>query len=381
MRSLQQIFFFIIDSVILFLFIFCRSRKTGTLLVRIDALGDFTLWIKQIEYYKSRFGDNEISIIVNESNEAIARELDVFNQVISVNVLSYRQNVSYRFLFNLRLRKLNYLNTINLSMNRNRSTNDSIIRISGSKFRIYPKMQNMKYSILDALFLNVCYTKKVLIPKNIFSELEANSFYSKQITGIRENLEYVIPKFRVRDDSELQNLEYYVVFPGAGWTGRMWSSEKFAAVVNELTHKTNFVPVFCGGSGDAIIIDRIISNLVSKRYINLVNKTTVVELYEVIGSARFLIGNETSGVHIASALSVHSFCVLGGGHFARFLPYPQGYSEYNPMCFYNRLECFNCNWNCSKLFKQDASVPCIDDVSVSSVIKHIMNFLSKNKSI
>jgi ADP-heptose:LPS heptosyltransferase len=377
MRSFKQIIFFISDSLILFLFIFYRAKKTGTLLVRIDALGDFTLWISQLEYYKTKYGENDHSIIVNKSNEAIARELKFFNQVFSVDIVKYQQNGVYRFLFNLRIRKSNYLNAINLSMNRIRSTNDSIIRISGSKFRFYPKIQNLKYSILDTFFLNICYTNEIIIPEEISSELEANIFFSKKITGVSKNLKYVIPKFRVGDKYQLQSLEYYIVFPGAGWSGRIWNPEKFAAVVNELTLKTNLIPIFCGGSGDAIVVERIICNLSSNSYINLVNKTNVVELFEVIRSAKFLIGNETSGVHIASALSVHSFCILGGGHFGRFLPYPQGYSEYNPMCFYDILDCFYCNWNCCKSFAQGTSVPCIDNVKVSSVVNHILFFLSK----
>ena len=57
------------------------------------------------------------------------------------------------------------------------------------------------------------------------------------------------------------------------------------------------------------------------KWFSVVVKTNINELIEAIRDAEFLITNETSAVHIAESVTTKSFCILGGGHFGRFLPY------------------------------------------------------------
>jgi len=53
----------------------------------------------------------------------------------------------------------------------------------------------------------------------------------------------------------------------------------------------------------------------------LAGKTTIAQLVELIRNASLLIGNDSAAIHMAAATQTPSVCILGGGHYGRFLPY------------------------------------------------------------
>ena len=55
--------------------------------------------------------------------------------------------------------------------------------------------------------------------------------------------------------------------------------------------------------------------------VNMADETDLTELVAIIKDAQFLLGNDTSAVHIATAVATPAFCLLGGGHYGRFMPY------------------------------------------------------------
>ena len=83
--------------------------------------------------------------------------------------------------------------------------------------------------------------------------------------------------------------------------------------------------------------------------IDLVGKTSLVELVELLRNALLVLSNETSAVHIGAAVGAPVICILGGGHFGRFLPYvvekPEP-SRPTPIVVVQPMSCFGCNWQC-----------------------------------
>jgi len=88
----------------------------------------------------------------------------------------------------------------------------------------------------------------------------------------------------------------------------------------------------------------------------------------LIRGAQALIGNETSGIHIAAAVGVPAVGILGGGHFGRFLPYPNSIESPKPEAVFHAMECYGCNWNCSQPHVRGEAVPCIRSVDVQDVM-------------
>ena len=93
----------------------------------------------------------------------------------------------------------------------------------------------------------------------------------------------------------------------------------------------------------------------------------------MVSDAKFLIGNETSAIHIAAAVRTPSVCILGGGHFGRFIPYKLEKEPDGPLPIpvYYKMTCFNCNWNCIYPIKKGEPTPCIKDITVDHVWKKV----------
>jgi ADP-heptose:LPS heptosyltransferase len=81
-----------------------------------------------------------------------------------------------------------------------------------------------------------------------------------------------------------------------------------------------------------------------------------------------IIGSETSAMHIAAAVSTPSVCLLGGGHFGRFVPYPVNVEGVVPSPVFHKMECYGCNWQCTQSHEAGQPVPCISAISVEKVV-------------
>jgi ADP-heptose:LPS heptosyltransferase len=110
----------------------------------------------------------------------------------------------------------------------------------------------------------------------------------------------------------------------------------------------------------------------------LAGKTSLLDLVEVVRAATLVISNDSSPIHIAAGTVTPSVCILGGGHFGRFLPYTteclNGPSA-KITAVWHDMDCFGCSWKCK--FKPEATqaVPCIATVSVDLVIKHCLDLM------
>lgn len=172
------------------------------------------------------------------------------------------------------------------------------------------------------------------------------------------------------------NADYLIIFPFASWEGRMWPIAKFIEIAKYiLTKYPGVFVVFCGENNklSQYISDEFYEN---KRVINLIGKTSLLELVNLTKNAKFVIANETSIIHIAAYLKVRSICLLGGGHFLRYLPYGESFDFLmEPTAVYNEMSCFGCNWKCTIAHNSDA-VPCIDSINVEQV-KYVVDVFLK----
>ena len=121
--------------------------------------------------------------------------------------------------------------------------------------------------------------------------------------------------------------KYAILFIGAGKNYRKWSIEKFAKIGEYLKERYEYEIVLCGGQSDAD--DALKFNFFfSGNYVDLVGKTSLIELLHVISKGDLMIANETSAPHIAVALNMKSVVVISNGnHYRRFTPYPNEVSE------------------------------------------------------
>ena len=106
------------------------------------------------------------------------------------------------------------------------------------------------------------------------------------------------------------------------------------------------------------------------------------DLVELIRASRLLIGNETSAVHIAVAVDTPSVCILGGGHYGRFMPYELADGDApRPAVAMHKMPCFGCDWRCSQPHQPGKAMPCIAAVSVADVVNAIKRALADRSAL
>ena len=159
---------------------------------------------------------------------------------------------------------------------------------------------------------------------------------------------------------------YFVVSPGASGVYKQWSIENFVSVAARLHDKTNWGCVLVGNQTEKNFGETF---HYSKGLKNLIGKTAIVEIVSLILNARLVITNDTAAVHIAAACGTPSVSILGGGHFGRFLPYPEVLKLQKgfPSAIYHHMDCFNCNWECIYTKNKEKPYPCIQAVTVDAV--------------
>ncbi|MCZ6678550.1 MAG: glycosyltransferase family 9 protein [Candidatus Poribacteria bacterium] len=146
-----------------------------------------------------------------------------------------------------------------------------------------------------------------------------------------------------------------------------WSLPGYAALADRLKRELQLEIVFCGSNEEMDLIQQIRLQM-SVSSATLAGKTTLRQLAALLRRASLYIGSETGPLHIAVALGVPTVCIIGGGHYGRFFPYPQ--VKY-ALPVTNRLSCFGCEWHCHR-----SEAECITKVSVEDVWKATTRMLS-----
>jgi ADP-heptose:LPS heptosyltransferase len=165
---------------------------------------------------------------------------------------------------------------------------------------------------------------------------------------------------------------YFVISPGASFYGRRWPTKYFAELIDKICAHTGWSAILCGSQAEYQLCADVATSA-SQHTLNLAGKVSLVELIEIIRAAKLLVGNETGAVHISSAVGTPSICILGGGHFGRFVPYKykKEKSGMAPLCLFHMMHCYGCNWICTQPHEVGQAVPCIANIEVAQIFEQL----------
>ena len=102
-----------------------------------------------------------------------------------------------------------------------------------------------------------------------------------------------------------------------------------------------------------------------------------MELAGLLSQSRLSISSDTGAVFLSSAVGTLSVYNLGGGHFFRFVPYPDLPGQTNYLkTVYHKMPCYGCNWVCIFPIIVGKPTPCIANISVDAVWKQVRPLLT-----
>jgi len=346
-----------------------RTPKKRLLIIKTDAIGDYILFRNFIEVVGNSelFKDYEIHFLGNVLWQDLAQQYDqqFVNGFIFINSEALYDAPIRTFKLGVRLFVNNYAAVLHPTFSRTFITTGmatltgakKIIGFSGNTERIREdyKRKTDKF-----------YTQLLDLPPTIYSEFERSRFFFETVLG--QPIPINGPELPV----EVSNKNGIVIFPGSGVVKRSWEPDKFLALLQLILQNTTQSIYLAGSDAEVDLCSYLAKDLPEDRIHNLAGKTSLTQLVSLIANANLLISNETSAIHIAAATNTKSVCILGGGHFNRFLPYQDG-AENKPLCVYHEMECYNCDWNCKFITNENDPYPCISAISVESVWDQTIN--------
>jgi len=250
-----------------------------------------------------------------------------------------------------------------------------VVRASGARERIGSQGDLTNQRGWIKAFSDRGYTRRVPADPSPLMELDRNLEFVRGL-GARA-AQPGLPVLVLGGDlpAGFDRSPYYVLFPGASHPLRRWPIERFAELASRIHARSGWRGVVCGGPGEQELGARLVA-AGSAPLESWAGRTTLEELCRIVRDARLLVTNETSATHIGAAVSTPTVCILGGGHFGRFMPYPERLGEREPAPVFHSMDCYGCNWRCIYHPAPDDPAPCITGIELDTVWERVESILA-----
>ena len=188
-----------------------------------------------------------------------------------------------------------------------------------------------------------------------------------------------------------RELNPYVQFSvGSSRPEKCWPSDRYIDVIKYILENTECDVVFTGAESDSKTVDGIINKFSDAgRLSNLCGKTSLEELFDIVGNAKLLIGPDSGPIHVAVAMNTPSICIVGGWDYERVYPYKTDILDDGrcaPVIVNTGVKyCYKClllyghrganNSECAKLIKESKPCLCIEDISSDNVIDELQKMM------
>lgn len=352
---------------------FARFRKPQRrlLIIKTDAIGDYILFRNFIEEVKlsDTYKDYRIDVLGNVLWKDIALKYDKawVDEFIFIKANPLYEAPVQTLKLGWRLFKNNYEVTLQPTYTRT-FINDGLAGFTAAKQIIGFKSDNESIAERYKAKTDHFYTRRLLLPANAYFEFDRSKFFFESVL----NKSLSVNETSITTSAEAR--QGIVIVPSAGILKRCWEAGKFLELIKLIVQHTSHTVYLEGGPASISFAEHLKDEIADMRVVDLTGKTTLPEMIGLIGKAALLIANETSAIHIAVAAKTSSVCVMGGGHFERFSPYPDHFQS-KPVCVYQKMECYYCNWNCIYKVAENEPYPCIGNISVERVWQAVLPLL------
>lgn len=360
-----------------------KTQVKKILLIRPDGIGDFVQWLPCAYAVKDYFKQQGFTLTLLGSSAWIdfAKELNIFDFHIGLNRETFLNSSDYRKKIIDELNKYSYEKVIHFAPSREFSLGDTIVKSLDAKEKIGIKKEHSNDSSFWFSISDNWYTKLISIKGLDIYEPEINEFFLKQLSIPTPQSNIPSIKLNYKKEFTITEEDYFIVIPGSNMNIKQWNFENFAKIIKLVLNNSSLKCMICGGNKELQLLEKN-KDKIDFEYINMVAKTSLLELTELISKSKFVLTNDTGAVHFAAGVNKNAYCIYGGGHFGRFLPYKEEKNSERilPNVIYNKMECFNCNWKCRYQITKSKPAKCVESVSVEQVWNQIEKDLPSFKT-
>lgn len=350
--------------------------KRRVLVVRIDLIGDFVLWLPAARALRALYPREQwhVTLAANAVWADLATKQTIFDEVWPIDARRLVTNPGYRYRMLRRARTAGFDVAIEPTYSRERLRGDALIRASAAAERIGSQGDCSNTGPWLKRVTDRWYTRLVRADPVPMTELRRNAEFVSGLGGA-DGVE--MPKLHVESGAappELNGVDYFVLFPGASMPGKQWPIERFGEIAQRVIRENGWHGIVCGGAADMSLAERL-CRISSVPLRNLAGTTSLEQLAAILARARLVLTNDTSAAHIAPAVGAPTVCILGGGHYGRFLPYDLPEAAQISRTVDHRMDCYGCNWRCIYRVRRNDPFPCVEQVPVAKVWTSILEVL------
>ena len=341
------------------------GEPKGTLIIRMDGIGDMVLFRRTLDDYVNLLGGgkSEFTLLGCKSWEPISREIFNGYRLIMIDEHAFARQPFYRFKISLKVRQLNVRHAINDSYFRRAMMADSLVWLSGAPettaslpFINEPTRSEFNY-----------YLSQVsrVIDTGPYPTHETIRHYRFLTALTGETCAPRHPTIPWRAHDLLKGGRYVVLNPGSNEHGRRWPFDSYVEIAKRLLDSGYRVVVVGGPGEETGDYKKFLGH--NKDVLDLVGKTKLPELLDILNSATATLSNDTGPAHLSIALGTSTVVIVGGGHFGSFVPYPETTTPSNVRFVFEKMPCYHCFWRCNKRESKFDVFPCVSAVSVEAV--------------
>lgn len=339
-------------------------------LVHVQLLGDGFLWLPYAQAWvqaTTREGQRPIIVCERAVRDVFAAALPGC-EIFALDKQAFLRSPRARLRSLRALRALGVGRTFHFSVPRDGSVQDGVVRALGAP-AVGFAAEYADRPAIDRWLSRTLYSQLVPPEPNAHVHVQQRKFM--QALGLDDSP--IAPLRWPQPTAPTMDAPYWILAPGASRAFRQWPAERFATVAAHLASaRPDWRCVIVGTAGERPLAQAIAQRL-GDVAINLAGQTDVMALIGWIAHARLVLGNASAAGHIAAAMGTPAVVVVGGGHWGRCYPYDPEASPVRrlPVAVGYPMLCFGCHWYCVHTTRTDRPFPCIDGVTVETVIQAV----------
>ncbi|OQY09771.1 MAG: lipopolysaccharide heptosyltransferase II [Fusobacteriia bacterium 4572_132] len=270
------------------------------LIIHTAFIGDIVLSTPLIRAIKEKYKNSEIYYLTTPSGKAILKNNPNLKKIISYDKNGKDKGIKKLF----DLIKVIKEERFDIAIIPHRYLKSSLIAFGG-KIK-----ERIGYSNSEGQML---LTDKIKYQKNIHEVQRLLSLIEEKNVSIKKNKIELYPgKKEIKKVDEiwkkynLKGNKVIIIAPGSKWFTKMWPIEYYNELIKKLIQDENNKVILVGGNDE-----KDLKLIQDEKILNLIGKTSLLELAELLKKSDLLVGNDSSPLHIASAFNTKIIAMFG----------------------------------------------------------------------
>ena len=357
---------------------FNTGKNNAVLIIKRDGIGDFVLFKDAFKRLREFYKDKKLVVLVTNYTKPLAESYGYFDEVIALSKSDFTTENIYKTYKRLSKYKFDVL--LHPTQPRNIEAEVSAYLVN-AKVKIASRGENGAHTPKTKAKFDTIYDTLIETGNENMTLIQTANF----LRGIGIS-DYKISLPRLTSTVEFKMFlpkNYFVIFMGGSIYNKLWPAERFYQVAKHIQSKTGYDVVLCGTKEDVGELE-IFKSQGDLNFYSYINKTSLLELVDILSKAKLVVSNDTSAVHIANALGVKSVAIKGQFSGSKFYPYVAevvnkgdiypNYVEIERHCSWCTLKgkpyhCIGGNYFADKKLK------CVLDIPLEKVIEKIDEIL------